>query len=387
MPEQLLKMNGMPGVKGVEFYRDLEIVDSTLRLRSTGKDPAIILPRLDFPANAKIVVDLDITCPGESEFLKVYYLTSRIQKYSEERHVAQITQQGRNRISITISEKGLVGRLRLDPGNAPGEYIIHELTVRAEKNKAPAKSIETIPEELEPVEESKRDCLLEVNNLGLSYLLKKGMFSRKRFWALEDVSFKLYRGETLGIIGRNGAGKSTLLRTLAGVMSPDRGSINIYAERTSLLSLAVGFIPYLSGRENAILSGMFLGISKRFIIGKLEEIIEFAELDEFIDQPISTYSSGMVGRLAFSVVLQLNPDVLLIDEVTSVGDTAFREKSFAMMKERFTDKAIVLVSHAPAQIKKLCKRAIWIKDGYISADGDTDTVLKEYSEYLKTLGS
>ena len=228
------------------------------------------------------------------------------------------------------------------------------------------------------------EALISLRNIGLSYWLKAGLFHRKKFWAIKDISFDLFKGDSIAIIGKNGVGKSTLLRLLAGVMGPDRGKIVFNGVSTSLLSLNLGFVPYLSGRENAILGGMFQGLTKGEIEAKLDEIIAFADLEDFMDQPISTYSSGMVARLGFSVAFQLRPDVLLVDEVIGVGDAAFQEKSKQVMKERIKakDTTIVLVSHSVSDIRELCNRVIWIEDHVVQADGPTEEVLHDYGIFL-----
>jgi lipopolysaccharide transport system ATP-binding protein len=230
--------------------------------------------------------------------------------------------------------------------------------------------------------------LISLRNVGLSYWLKRSMWRRQRFWALKDVSFDLYKGDSLGVVGKNGAGKSTLLRLLANVMSPDRGTVSGASSlRISLLSLQLGFLSHLNGRENAILSGMFLGMSKREIQSRMERIIEFAELKEFIDQPLSTYSSGMRARLGFAVAFQVEPDVLLVDEITGVGDAAFQERSFGMMKERLSSQnsTVVFVSHSAATVRSLCNRAVWIEEGVVRAQGDVVATMAAYEDFLKSL--
>jgi lipopolysaccharide transport system ATP-binding protein len=236
-------------------------------------------------------------------------------------------------------------------------------------------------------QDNDKQPVISVRHVGVSYWLKQSTFRRRRFWALKDVSFDLYRGDSLGVIGKNGVGKSTLLLTLAGVMSPDCGTITNHGVSTSLLSLNLGFLPYLSGRENAILGGMFQGLTKRQVESKLDEIIAFAELEEFIDQPISTYSSGMKARLGFSVAFQVQPDVLLIDEVIGVGDAAFQQKSINVMKERIRsqDTTILFVSHSAPVIRDLCNRVVWIEDRHVRAEGETGEVLGLYQEYLDSL--
>lgn len=232
--------------------------------------------------------------------------------------------------------------------------------------------------------ETPKKMVLSVENMGVSYWVKNGPFKRKRFWALNDLSFDLRRGDSLGVVGKNGSGKSTLLRLLAGVMSPDRGTVTNYGANISLLSLQLGFIPHLSGRQNAILSGLFLGVRRKEIEDKMDNIIAFSELEEFIDQPILTYSSGMKARLGFAVAFQANPDVLLIDEVTSVGDAAFRQKSFAMMKEKIgSNMSIVMVSHHAASVRELCNRVIWLERGEVVDQGAPVPILDAYNESVR----
>lgn len=229
---------------------------------------------------------------------------------------------------------------------------------------------------------SNEQPVLSLRNVGIYYKRKRGVFGEP-FWAIKDVSFDLYHGDTLGIIGRNGVGKSTLLRLMAGIIKPNQGTFINNGYPVSLLSLQLGFIYYLTGRENALLSGMFMGLRKKAIKAKMDAIIEFSELGDFIDQPIATYSSGMVARLGFSVAFQVDPDILLIDEVLGVGDAEFSQKSAKVMQEKIhSNKTIVFVSHHASLIQQLCNRVVWIEDGVSQADGKPDEVLKEYHQYL-----
>ena len=182
--------------------------------------------------------------------------------------------------------------------------------------------------------------VMQLKNVGVFYWKKSGFFQQKRFWVLNDVSFDIRKGETVGIIGRNGAGKSTLLKLMAGIISPDKGDIRGNGCRASLLTLQLGFTPHLSGRENAIFSAMLLGMKRREIQTILPSIIEFSELEQFIDEPVRTYSSGMKARLGFSVSLHTPTDLLLIDEIIGVGDAAFRDKSITAMKEKMKSNLI-----------------------------------------------
>lgn len=226
--------------------------------------------------------------------------------------------------------------------------------------------------------------VISLRGVGLSYLLWNSWRRRKRHWALRDISFDLYRGDSLGVIGQNGSGKSTLLRLLAGVIDPDEGTLHNAGVRASLLSLKLGFIGYLSGRENAILSAMFMGMKKRDILARMDQIIAYSELGEFFDVPVNAYSAGMKARLAFAVAFQIDPDVLLIDEVAGVGDARFKARSFETMKSRITSdhSTVVFVSHNPAQVRNLCNRAIWLEKGCMMMAGTTSEVLKEYKKFF-----
>jgi lipopolysaccharide transport system ATP-binding protein len=227
------------------------------------------------------------------------------------------------------------------------------------------------------------NTVIALRNVGVYYWLKKGYIRRQKFWALSDVSLELCRGESLGVIGRNGAGKTTLLQLLAGIIGPDRGELVNVGVQAAMLSLQIGFLDQLSGRENTILSGLMLGIEKASIETKLDEIASFSELGDFFDRPVGTYSSGMKARLGLSVALQLDPDVLLIDEVLGVGDADFRAKSEKRMIERVkSDRTVVMVSHHSPTIRQLCDRAVWIEDGRTLAEGSTEDVLAAYDASL-----
>lgn len=223
--------------------------------------------------------------------------------------------------------------------------------------------------------------ILSLDHVGLYYSRRQGIWKRSRFWALQDVSFDLYAGETLGVIGKNGVGKSTLLRVLAGIIAPNTGKVVAHRPglRISLISLGAGFIPFLSGRENAILSGMMLGATKKEIRSRMADIVAFSELNGFFDEPVNTYSTGMRARLGFSVAYYVDPDVILLDEVLGVGDEAFRNKSTAAMKERIkTEKTVVMVSHNVPLLREICDRIVWIEDGKTKAQGKVSEVLDAY---------
>ena len=197
--------------------------------------------------------------------------------------------------------------------------------------------------------------------------------------ALNNVSFTVNRGEAFGVIGRNGAGKSTLLRCVAGTLRPNGGKAVVHGKTSTLLQLGVGFIPELTGRRNVYLGGLAAGLRKREVDERFDEIMEYAELEDAIDRPMKTYSAGMFSRLAFSVALNLDPDVLLLDEILAVGDASFKEKSMQAMRD-LLDKAgtILFVSHSLASVKEFCDRAIWLERGEIAAHGPSAEVVKAY---------
>lgn len=226
--------------------------------------------------------------------------------------------------------------------------------------------------------------LMALKNVGVHYCTNPFRTPPEKAWVLKDISLTLNRGESLGVLGRNGMGKSTLLRILGGIMKPDRGSMDMKTGCTaSLLSLQVGFIPHLSGRENIFLSGLLLGMSYRDIEAFYPGIVAFAELEQAIERPLGTYSDGMRARLGFATAFQMDPDILLVDEVLGVGDAAFREQSSEMMKQRIrSDRTVVLVSHNAATIRELCTRAVWIDSGVTRAEGPVEKVLRAYENHL-----
>ena len=216
-------------------------------------------------------------------------------------------------------------------------------------------------------------------------LLKGQLFRMRRdreyVEALKDVNFTVPEGTVLGIIGPNGAGKSTLLRLIAGIYRPTTGRVVVNGRLSALLNLGLGFHPELTGRENIIIGGLAMGLSRREIMRRLDEIVAFAELEEFIDAPVRTYSSGMYMRLAFSVAVNVDPDILLLDEVLAVGDAHFAEKSRARMEEfKEGGKTILLVTHDLATVESWCHQALWLEEGKVRALGDPHEVVSQYRE-------
>lgn len=240
------------------------------------------------------------------------------------------------------------------------------------------------------------EIAIEVKDLCIDYrplknisivktLFHKKDDKEKAFRAVKNVSFEVEKGEILGIVGKNGSGKSTMLRALAGIFRPDEGSIDLKGNSISLLSIGVGFNNEMSGRENIIISGMLLGFSKEQIQERMDSIIDFAEIGEFIDMPVKTYSSGMYSKLAFAITANLETDVILVDEVLSVGDERFKKKSLNKMKELILDKnrTVVIVSHDLNTLKELCDKILWIHEGEVKEYGKPQEILERYREFMR----
>ena len=215
--------------------------------------------------------------------------------------------------------------------------------------------------------------------------LFRGEKTTESFTALDNISFEITKGETVGIIGPNGSGKSTILKLIAGVMSPTSGKITVKGSISPLIELGAGFHPELTGRENIFLNGSILGLSQKEIAKNYDSIVEFSELQEFIDQPVKHYSSGMYMRLAFAVAVHTNPEILIVDEILAVGDQAFQEKCFKRMEEfkKSKDITIIFVSHNLDQVKSFCTRVIYIKDHKINLDGDVQKICSKYKSDQK----
>lgn len=240
------------------------------------------------------------------------------------------------------------------------------------------------------------EITLHVEDVSVVYKIVKG-FSIKRnllkgkrkradeFTAVKHISFDAHEGEIIGVIGQNGSGKSTLLRAIAGIYRPNTGSIDLQGHSVSLMALGVGFATELSGRDNIMLSGMLLGFEKEEIRRRTKEIMEFAELGSFIDMPVRTYSSGMHSKLAFSIIAMMETDIMLVDEVLSVGDDRFRRKSLAKMEQLIRDKSrtVLIVSHNANTILEFCDTVLWIHQGEMVDLGKPQSVLRNYQEFMK----
>ena len=214
--------------------------------------------------------------------------------------------------------------------------------------------------------------------------MRRGKRTYREVKAVKSVTLEVPRGRVLGVVGANGAGKSTLVRTIAGILPPDSGRVEVWGKVSTLLALGVGFNRRLSGRDNVVLGGLAAGLTRDELAEKYDEIVGWAELEDFMDMPMSAYSSGMYGRLAFSVAVHMDPDILLIDEALSVGDAHFRHKSFEKMRELCSQAGttVVLVSHALGSIKELCDEAIWMDKGNLKMHGKPGKVVRAYREFL-----
>ncbi|MDD6340069.1 MAG: ABC transporter ATP-binding protein [Butyrivibrio sp.] len=239
------------------------------------------------------------------------------------------------------------------------------------------------------------DNAIEVRHLVIRYKclknvsIRNSLFKLKKtksevFEAVRDISFDVKKGEILGVIGKNGSGKSTTLRAIAGIFSPDGGSIELCTDSIALLSIGIGFQKKLTGRENIVLSGLLLGYSAEQMETKMQDIIDFSELGKFIDMPVRTYSSGMFSKLSFAITAILEPEIMLIDEVLSVGDAKFKKKSGAKMQELISDenRTVVIVSHNNETIRSLCDRVLWLHEGEMKMIGTPDEVLPIYNKFM-----
>lgn len=214
-------------------------------------------------------------------------------------------------------------------------------------------------------------------------ILRRRQLRREEIWALRDVSLAIEPGEAVGIVGRNGSGKTTLLRLIAGIFQPTGGRLEVAGEVGSLLGLGAGFHPDFTGRENVFMNGAIHGLSRSYVHERLEEIVSFAELEEFFDVPVRTYSSGMYMRLGFALATHLDPDILLLDEVFAVGDEAFQRKCFGKILElRERGRTIVFVSHAAPAVERVCERAILLTSGRVAHDGAAREVIKHYQQLI-----
>lgn len=239
------------------------------------------------------------------------------------------------------------------------------------------------------------EIALEVSHVSIDYknlmhmslhqsIMNRDVKRAETIRAVNNVSFAVEKGKILGIIGRNGSGKTTLLRSIAGIFRPDEGDIDTKGNRVSLMAIGIGFNPNNTGRENILKSGMLLGCKLDYVKERMDEIIEFSELGEFIDRPVRTYSSGMYSKLSFSVTAILDTDIMLVDEILSVGDERFRQKSYKKMEElMLSSRTVLIVSHATNTLERFCDEVLWINDGNFVQLGETCKVLEDYNKFMQ----
>jgi ABC-2 type transport system ATP-binding protein len=231
---------------------------------------------------------------------------------------------------------------------------------------------------------SKKFRLYHERNQSLkSAVMRRRVSVHEDFWALEDVSFEVPTGSTFGLIGSNGSGKSTLLKCIAKILYPEKGSITAYGKLAAMLEVGSGFHPELSGRENVYLNGSILGMGRKEIDRKFDEIVAFSGVEHFIDQPVKNYSSGMYVRLGFSVAISVEPEILIVDEVLAVGDADFQRKCQQKFEDLRADgKTVILVSHSLDTVERMCDHAAWLQNGSLRAVGDADSTVAAYKAFL-----
>ena len=243
-----------------------------------------------------------------------------------------------------------------------------------------------------------KETIIKVENVGMEFNLSQEKVDNLKeyvikflkrelrfqpFWALKNVSFEVEKGDRVGFVGLNGAGKSTMLKLISGVMKPTEGNITVKGKISPMLELGAGFDPDYTGKENIFLYGALLGRTKKFLESKFDEIVEFSELEEFIDVPLKNYSSGMRARLGFSIATSVQPEILILDEVLSVGDVKFQEKSREKMESLIDgDVTLLFVSHAVDQVKNFCNKAVWLNKGQVMAQGPVDDVCYLYDKWI-----
>lgn len=246
-----------------------------------------------------------------------------------------------------------------------------------------------------------KEPIIEVNNVSMRFNLAKertdtikeyfvkllkGKLMFDEFWALNNVSFTLNAGDSLALVGRNGCGKSTMLKIIAGVMTPTSGNITVRGNIAPLIELGAGFDPDLTARENIYLNGAIMGYDRKFMNAHFDEIVDFAELKDFLDVPVKNFSSGMIARLGFSIATIVKAEILIVDEILAVGDSAFQQKCERRMAELLSGgTTLVFVSHSADQVKRLCKKAVWIDHGTVQMQGDSVSVCNAYLNFLKSV--
>ena len=310
----------------------------------------------------------------------------------KKKKVCAVEVSDRTADTLCMPERAVCAADEPDVWNVCGESVKKEMTREERKKKKRRKRQYRALMAGEPVITA-MNLVVRYRTMG-TFSIRKQLLGRNKgkraemFEALHGISFEVYKGEILGIVGKNGSGKSTLLRAIGGIFSPDEGTVDLHGHQASLLAIGVGFQKDLTGRENIYLSSMLQGFTQAQVDEKVDEIIAFSELEKFIDKPVKTYSSGMHSKLAFSIAVNLDSDILLIDEVLSVGDAHFKKKSYAKMRSMIHDESrtVILVSHSLDALRQLCTRVLWINDGDLIKSGPPRKILKEYQKFMDNLG-
>ncbi|MCW3488834.1 ABC transporter ATP-binding protein [Dethiobacter alkaliphilus] len=283
--------------------------------------------------------------------------------------------------NINFIEKNCSRAIWIDKGSVKADGDPREVSAIYRKSVPRKPKRKKILNLKETNSEVKKNKVVSVTNLGINFKL-----GNDEFWPLKDVSFSVFEGDIIGIIGHNGAGKSTLCRALSGIYKPDEGSLMVDGETTALLSFGAGFNKQLTGLDNIILNGMMMGIPKKRIFSLRDKIVEFAELGDHINKPIKYYSSGMKSRLGFSIAAAINPELFIIDEALSAGDIAFKEKASEAIQEMITTaRAVIVVTHSMKFVEKVCTRAIWLNKGKVVFDGDPKEAVVRYRQFVRDI--
>lgn len=351
-------------------------------------------------SGSNTVSDEDEVVKFDDEFdmeNSIWYPGLRSKGLSQLRLVFKCVEEGKQFINSYNKEVGYTPNLYVDVATKDSEISIHPFEEAIGKW-----NVEL--DDDEKFQLLNRETAIEIDNVSMEFdmpqekidnlkeycikWLKRDIKPKEHLEALKNISFEIKKGERVGIIGYNGAGKSTLLKILAGVLKPTKGEINIEGKVAPLLELGAGFDHNYSGRENVFLNGAILGYSKEFLESKYDEIVEFSELGEFMEVPIKNYSSGMIAKLGFAVATLVDPEILILDEILSVGDVRFQKKSSNKLKSMMgSGTTVLLVSHSTAKIRELCHRAIWLEKGEIVMDGEVDKVCDAYVEAAKKASS
>lgn len=352
---------------GEFFDQPLKVYSSGMRARLAFSVAAMANPEILIVDEALSVGDTRFSAKAAAKMQELVQHASLVIVVS---HQLEFVQKYCTR--VVWMEKGRV-RVAGSPVDIVDEY-------RASVPRSVPRVVQTV-QLRETLSRSSNTPVVVAEEVGVKYPLRGGTSRESEFWPLRDVSFTVNQGDILGIIGRNGAGKTTLCRVLSGILRPDRGRLRVFGATSALLTLGTGFNHQLTGRDNIFLNGSMLGIPKARLLNVFDEIVEFAELGDFIDQPVKNYSRGMISRLGFSIAATIQPDVFIVDEALAVGDLAFYQKASAKLQELMDRaKAVIVVTHDMSFVRTVCTRAIWLHRGTVRAVGEAKAVVAAYSQ-------